>query len=373
MYLKRLEAQGFKSFANKTTLDFGTGVTCVIGPNGTGKTNVADSLRWVLGEHASRTLRARKTEDVIFAGSDKRAPMGMADVSITLDNSTGWLPIDYADVVVTRRAYRDGENEYYINHNRVRLRDIVDLFMDSGLGKEAFSVISQGRVDEILNSKPEDRRAIFEEAAGVLKYKQRRRKAEHKLFETEDNLNRVLDILHELDGRLEPLRFQASAAKDYLAMSGELNEIGAALLSHDIRENEKQLAEVRKQLKEAAGLEQAAAEEAGRHEAELGRLREEADAVALAQDPDGTLCGAPEGSTVATCAKLRPSRTRWEVTSKKPAVTCSKFAFGRSRFSLYSLPSISTGPLPAKTIRKRLVRPTAAKSGCSRSSRTRRS
>ncbi|MEX0750181.1 MAG: AAA family ATPase, partial [Dehalococcoidia bacterium] len=123
MYLKRLEAQGFKSFANKTTLEFGTGVTCVIGPNGTGKTNVADALRWVLGEHASRALRARKTEDVIFAGRDKRAPMGMADVSITLDNSTGWLPIDYSDVVVTRRAYRDGENEYYINHNRVRLRD----------------------------------------------------------------------------------------------------------------------------------------------------------------------------------------------------------------------------------------------------------
>ncbi|RSK36848.1 chromosome segregation protein SMC [Bhargavaea beijingensis] len=284
MYLKRLEIIGFKSFGERIGLDFVPGVTAVVGPNGSGKSNITDAIRWVLGEQSAKTLRGGKMEDVIFSGSDSRKALNFAEVTLILDNSDGRVPLDFSEISVTRRVFRSGDSEYQINRQDCRLRDIVDLFMDSGLGKEAFSVISQGRVDEILNSKPEDRRAIFEEAAGVLKYKQRRRKAEHKLFETEDNLNRVLDILHELDGRLEPLRIQASAAKDYLAMSGELDEIGAALLSYDIRENEKQLADVRKQLEEATGLEHAAAEEAGRHESELGRLRAEAEKLAATLD-----------------------------------------------------------------------------------------
>lgn len=280
MYLKRLEIMGFKSFGERIGLDFVPGVTAVVGPNGSGKSNITDAIRWVLGEQSAKTLRGGKMEDVIFSGSDSRKALNFAEVTLVLDNSDGRVALDFSEISITRRVFRSGDSEYQINRQDCRLRDIVDLFMDSGLGKEAFSVISQGRVDEILNSKPEDRRAIFEEAAGVLKYKQRRRKAEHKLFETADNLNRVLDILHELDGRLGPLRIQASAAKDYLAMSGELNEIGTALLAHDIRNNEDQLEEVRQGLEKAAGLEQAATEEAGRHEAELGRLRGEAEKLA---------------------------------------------------------------------------------------------
>lgn len=284
MYLKRLEIIGFKSFGERIGLDFVPGVTAVVGPNGSGKSNITDAIRWVLGEQSAKTLRGGKMEDVIFSGSDSRKALNFAEVTLVLDNSDGRVPLDFSEISVTRRVFRSGDSEYQINRQDCRLRDIVDLFMDSGLGKEAFSVISQGRVDEILNSKPEDRRAIFEEAAGVLKYKQRRRKAEHKLFETEDNLNRVLDILHELDGRLEPLRIQASAAKDYLSMSGELSEIGTALLSHDIRGNETQLAEIRERLEEATGLEQAAAEEAARHEAELARHRSEAEKLAAKLD-----------------------------------------------------------------------------------------
>ena len=164
MYLKRLDVQGFKSFANKTSLEFTPGVTCVVGPNGTGKTNVADSLRWVLGEHISRALRARKTEDVIFAGSDKRAAMGVAEVSLTLDNEQGWLPIDFAEVVVTRRAYRNGENEYLINHSKVRLRDVVELFQRAQVGQNSYAFMGQGMVEQALGLSPEDRRALIEAA-----------------------------------------------------------------------------------------------------------------------------------------------------------------------------------------------------------------
>ncbi|HET6614680.1 MAG TPA: AAA family ATPase, partial [Dehalococcoidia bacterium] len=236
MYLKRLEAQGFKSFANKTTLDFGTGVTCVIGPNGTGKTNVADSLRWVLGEHASRTLRARKTEDVIFAGSDKRAPMGMADVSITLDNSAGWLPIDYADVVVTRRAYRDGENEYYINHNRVRLRDIVDLFQRAQVGQNSYAFMGQGMVEQVLSLRPEDRRALIEEAADVRVYRHKLEDAQNKLKATRENMDRVRLLVREIEPRINQLERQAGRAVKYQDLSKELNATLHVWYAHQWRE-----------------------------------------------------------------------------------------------------------------------------------------
>ena len=234
MFLKRLEIIGFKSFADRVGIDFVPGVTAVVGPNGSGKSNVTDAIRWVLGEQSAKSLRGTKMEDVIFAGSDSRKALNFAEVTLILDNSDRRVPLDFTEISVTRRVYRSGDSEYLLNKQTCRLKDIIDLFMDSGLGKEAFSIISQGRVDEILNSRPEDRRTIFEETAGVLKYKQRKKKAEFKLIETDDNLNRVLDILHELDGRMEPLKIQSSLATDYLEMSTELKDIEIAVIAHDL-------------------------------------------------------------------------------------------------------------------------------------------
>ncbi|WP_019416054.1 chromosome segregation protein SMC [Paenisporosarcina sp. TG20] len=245
MFLKRLEVIGFKSFADRIGIDFVPGVTAVVGPNGSGKSNVTDAIRWVLGEQSAKSLRGAKMEDVIFAGSESRKPLNFAEVTLILDNSDQRLPLDYNEVSVTRRVFRSGDSEYLLNKQTCRLKDITDLFMDSGLGKEAFSIISQGRVDEILNSRPEDRRAIFEEAAGVLKYKLRKKKAEHKLFETDDNLHRVLDILHELDERMEPLQMQASSASDYLRMSEELKEIDLGLIAYDLNSVEKRLGDLK--------------------------------------------------------------------------------------------------------------------------------
>ncbi|OCS91473.1 chromosome segregation protein SMC [Caryophanon latum] len=235
MFLKRLEVVGFKSFAERIGIDFVPGVTAVVGPNGSGKSNVIDAVRWVLGEQSAKSLRGAKMEDVIFAGSDSRKALNFAEVTLVLDNTDERLQYPYTEVSVTRRVYRSGDSEYLLNKQSCRLKDITDLFMDSGLGKEAFSIISQGRVDEILNSRAQDRRSIFEEAAGVLKYKLRKKKAEHKLVETDENLNRVLDILHELDRRLEPLHMQASAAQDYLQMTEEMRDYDIALLVHNLQ------------------------------------------------------------------------------------------------------------------------------------------
>lgn len=234
MYLKKLESVGFKSFAEKIHVDFVPGVTAVVGPNGSGKSNVTDAIRWVLGEQSAKSLRGTKMEDIIFQGSDTRKPLNMAEVTLTLDNRSGQLPLDYNEVSVTRRVYRSGESEFYINKESCRLKDIVDLFLDSGLGREAFSIISQGKVEEILSSKAEERRIIFEEAAGVLKYKQRKKKAEFKLVETEENLNRVEDILHEIDQQREPLLEQATVAKDFLNKRDQLTEIEKRVLHTEI-------------------------------------------------------------------------------------------------------------------------------------------
>jgi chromosome segregation protein len=236
LFLKQLNIFGFKSFAEKATIDFVPGVTAVVGPNGSGKSNITDALRWVLGEQSAKSLRGSRMEDVIFAGSDSRKPLNIAEVSIILDNGSGLLPIDYNEVSVKRCVYRTGESEFFINGSRCRLKDIMDLFTDSGLGKEAFSIISQGKVDQILNSKPEERRAIFEEAAGVLKYKQRKLKAEDKLSETEDHLNRVNDILHELDSQLAALQSQAEKAKVYLDRKRLKEMYEIALTVHQLEE-----------------------------------------------------------------------------------------------------------------------------------------
>lgn len=216
MFLKRLEIAGFKSFAERVSVDFVPGVTSVVGPNGSGKSNITDAIRWVLGEQSAKSLRGAKMEDIIFAGSDTRRAVNVAEVTITLNNEDQRLPIEYNEVCVTRRVSRSGDSDFYINKQSCRLKDIIDLFMDSGMGREAFSIISQGKVEEILSSKSEERRGVFEEAAGVLKYKLRKKKAEGKLADTQENLNRVQDIIHELSSQVEPLERQASIAKDYL-------------------------------------------------------------------------------------------------------------------------------------------------------------
>ena len=236
MFLKRLDIVGFKSFAERIAVDFVQGVTAVVGPNGSGKSNITDAIRWVLGEQSAKSLRGSKMEDIIFAGSDSRKPLNFAEVTLTLDNESQSLPVDYNEVSVTRRVFRSGESEFYINKQSCRLKNIVELFMDSGLGREAFSIISQGKVEEILNSKAEERRVIFEEAAGVIKYKTRKKKAESKLTETQENLNRVNDILHELEGQIEPLKIQASMAKDYLEQKEALEKIEVSVTVYEIEE-----------------------------------------------------------------------------------------------------------------------------------------
>ncbi|WP_257350123.1 chromosome segregation protein SMC [Pseudalkalibacillus decolorationis] len=236
MFLKRLDVVGFKSFAERIGIEFVPGVTAVVGPNGSGKSNISDAVRWVLGEQSAKSLRGSKMEDIIFAGSDTRKPLNVAEVTLTLDNEDQHIPIEYNEISISRRVYRSGDSEYLINKQQCRLKDIIDLFMDSGLGREAFSIIGQGKVEEILSSKPEDRRRIFEEAAGVLKYKTRKVKAEQKLKETEENLNRVEDILFELEDQVEPLKIQASIARDYLDKKSELEVIESALLVHEIEE-----------------------------------------------------------------------------------------------------------------------------------------
>ncbi|WNS79753.1 chromosome segregation protein SMC [Domibacillus sp. DTU_2020_1001157_1_SI_ALB_TIR_016] len=237
MILKKLDIAGFKSFAGKVSIDFMPGVTAVVGPNGSGKSNITEAIRWVLGEQSAKNLRGGKMEDVIFSGSDSRRRLNEADVTITLDNRDGALPLDYSEVSITRRVNRNGDSGFFINKQSCRLKDIIELFMDSGLGRGAFSIIGQGRVDEILNSRPEERRSIFEEAAGVLKYKTRKKQAEVKLAETEENLSRVQDILYELEQRVEPLEIQAAAAKDYLEKKEELKEVEASVWAYDLGES----------------------------------------------------------------------------------------------------------------------------------------
>lgn len=274
MFLKRLDVVGFKSFAEKISIDFVPGVTAVVGPNGSGKSNVTDAVRWVLGEQSAKSLRGAKMEDIIFSGSDTRKALNFAEVSLTLDNETNSLPIDFHEVSVTRRVYRSGESEFFINNQGCRLKDIIDLFMDSGLGREAFSIISQGKVEEILSSKAEERRVIFEEAAGVLKYKTRKRKAESKLTETQDNLNRVHDILHELEGQVEPLKIQSSLAKEFLEKKEELEQIEVALTVFEIEELYEKWEKLSHDLEKHNEMEQQMAGQLHEREAHLKKLRD---------------------------------------------------------------------------------------------------
>lgn len=234
MYLKRLELIGFKSFADRTEFEFVPGVTAVVGPNGSGKSNVSDSIRWVLGEQSAKSLRGAKMEDIIFAGSDSRKPVNFAEVSLTLDNTDRSLDLEYSEVTVTRRVYRSGDSEYSINKRSCRLKDIMELFMDTGLGREAYSIIGQGKIEEILSTKSEERRGIFEEAAGIVKYKNRKREAQKKLDETEQNLVRIHDIVGEINEQIGPLCEQAETAKTYKTLHQQLVEREVAVYVQQI-------------------------------------------------------------------------------------------------------------------------------------------
>lgn len=251
MYLKELRTYGFKSFADKTTIEFGKNINGIVGPNGSGKSNIVDAVRWVLGEQSMKSLRGESTLDVIFSGSESRKPLNSASVTLVFDNEDKTLPIAFDEVAIKRVAFRTGENEYYINNERVRLKDITELLSDSGTAKESFNIISQGKIDEILSNKPEDRRIIFEEAAGVLKYKRRKEEALRKLDKTNQNLNRVNDIILELSNTIGPLEEASNKAKRYTEIKNKLSNIEVAVIAKTIsdlnfeyQENKKKISEL---------------------------------------------------------------------------------------------------------------------------------
>ncbi|WP_068496442.1 chromosome segregation protein SMC [Paenibacillus kribbensis] len=236
MFLKRIELAGFKSFADKTEMEFVRGITAVVGPNGSGKSNISDGIRWVLGEQSAKSLRGGKMEDIIFAGSDARKAVNYGEVSLTLDNEDQALPLDFGEVTVTRRVHRSGDSEYFINRQSCRLRDITELFMDTGIGKEAYSIIGQGRIEEILSTRSEDRRGIFEEASGIVKYKSRKKEAVRKLDDTEQNLLRIHDLVSELEDQIGPLKEQSEKAIHYKELRSELKSKEISMYVHQIEQ-----------------------------------------------------------------------------------------------------------------------------------------
>jgi len=305
MYLKEIEIQGFKSFADKTKVVFDQGVTAVVGPNGSGKSNITESLRWALGESSVKSLRGGKMPDVIFAGTESRKPLNYASVVVTLDNQDGFIKDAGQEIKVERHIYRTGDSEYKIDGKKVRLRDIHDLFLDTGLGRDSFSIISQGKVEEIFNSKPEERRAIFEEAAGVLKYKTRRKETESKLQQTQDNLDRLEDIIYELDNQIKPLEKQAATARKFMDLDGQRKAIYLDVLVAQIQANKAELDVTEEELNQVqellASLDEkrnALIQEKEEKEANLSQLEEnlavntkeinrlEAELVAFSDDTD---------------------------------------------------------------------------------------
>ena len=271
MFLKSLEMQGFKSFPDKTVVRFNKGLTAVVGPNGSGKSNLSDAIRWVLGETSSKTLRGEKMEDVIFLGTSTRKPQGFAAVSLTFDNADRFLSVDADEVTITRRYYRSGESEYQINGADVRLKDINELFMDTGLGRDGYSMIGQGKIAEIISSRPSQRREIFEEAAGISKYRYRKAEAERKLSAAEENLVRLYDILSELEGRVEPLRVQSEKAKEFLELSGRKKALEISLWLLDLEKSRKALESQQEKYLLAKGEDERLSRE---QEAAEGRIQE---------------------------------------------------------------------------------------------------
>lgn len=241
MYLKKIITQGFKSFADNIVLDLNQNIAGIVGPNGSGKSNVVDAVRWVLGEQSVKSLRGDDNmTDIIFQGSKSRKPMSVASVTLIFNNQDKYLSIDEDEVSIKRKLYKDGTNEYYINNERVRLKDVTNLIMDSGIGKESFNIIGQGQIEHILSEKPQERRIMFEEAAGVLKYKKRKEEAIHKLDRTHDNMNRVNDIIRELEVQVEPLKIQKEKALQYFSLQDELKNLEISSITNDIESiNEK--------------------------------------------------------------------------------------------------------------------------------------
>ena len=274
MYLKNIEVQGFKSFANKIDFEFHNGITAIVGPNGSGKSNVADAVRWVLGEQSAKQLRGSSMQDVIFAGTEMRKPMGYAYVAITLDNSDHALPIDYEEVTVARRVYRSGESEYLINGATCRLKDVAEMFYDTGIGKEGYSIIGQGQIDRILSGKPEERRELFDEAAGIVKFKRRKATALKKLEQERANLVRVSDILSELERQVEPLEKQSEVAKNYLQMKEELKRLDVNIFLLDNERAKTALAECIEKIDVATEDLNKANEENDRIKEEYGQIEE---------------------------------------------------------------------------------------------------
>ena len=248
MYLKRIEIQGFKSFADKTEIEFKDDITAIVGPNGSGKSNISDAIRWVLGEQSAKSLRGSKMEDIIFSGTDKRRALGFAEVTIFFDNKDKLIPIDYSEVAVTRRMFRSGESEFYINKNSCRLKDIRELFMDTGIGKDGYSIIGQGRIDEILSDKPEDRRSIFEEAAGIVKYKTKKIETEKKLSSTEGNLIRIKDLIHEITKQFQSLEVEAKKATQFMTLYDELKYLEVNLYIREIKKLNVQIHELKEDI-----------------------------------------------------------------------------------------------------------------------------
>lgn len=248
MYLKKIEIQGFKSFADRTTIEFKDNITAIVGPNGSGKSNISDAIRWVLGEQSIKSLRGNKMEDVIFSGTDKRRALGFAEVTIFFDNSDNTIPLDYSEVAVTRRMFRSGESEYYINKGSCRLKDIRQLFMDTGIGKDGYSIIGQGRIDEILSNKPEDRRNIFEEAAGIIKYKTKKIETERKLERTKENLLRIQDIISEVERQYKSLEKESEKATEFVNLYEELKCLDVNLTLREIDKLKLQMDEIHTEL-----------------------------------------------------------------------------------------------------------------------------
>ena len=305
MYLKSIEIHGFKSFANKIVFQFHNGITGIVGPNGSGKSNVADAVRWVLGEQRVKQLRGASMQDVIFAGTEIRRPMSCAYVAITLDNSDHKLAVDYDEVTVARRIYRSGESEYLLNGTPCRLKDVNELFYDTGIGKEGYSIIGQGQIDRILSGRPEERRELFDEAAGIVKFKRRKAAAQKRLEEEKQNLLRVNDILSELEKQVGPLERQSEKARVYLKYRESLKELDVNVFLLENERLSQELAQVGEQYADAKrDLEQTSLRYEQTKE-EYGRLQEELEELEKRIEEERTLL-ADEGMLRGRLDRLLP-------------------------------------------------------------------
>ena len=275
MYLKRVDLVGFKSFAKKLNIDLGRGITAIVGPNGSGKTNVVDAIRWALGEQSPKLLRSSRMSDVIFGGTRTRRPLGMAEVTMTIVDEGNVLPIDYSEVTVTRRIFRSGENEYYLNKNACRLKDVKDLFMDTGVGSKTYSVMEREMVDQILSETGNERRALLEEAAGIMRYKIKKQSAERKLSLTEQDLTRLQDIIGELEKRVRSLRRQVAKARRYRKLNEELRSADVSLAANTLERLTSEEASMRETLNSHTDADSSLTSELSSHTASVEKLKYE--------------------------------------------------------------------------------------------------